>query len=349
LDIGESNLKYKGVLVNEGLNKIDAFNPESPDNRDNSLLFLQLVKERFEKYNILFVQPAHFKAGELADFEIDIEVPKALTKKPSIKYLIRFECELLYPRSYANRKLAGYKKIFSWNDKAISDSQFVEVCIPNTMVLDIKKGVLSRTKLCCMISGNKSLIRLSLLDLYSQRVKTIRWFEQNAPQDFDLFGQGWNKPAARHGLIGRVTNRLLQYIPNLSGKVYFPSYRGKVVSKLETLQKYRFSICYENVRDLPGYITEKIFDSFFAGCIPVYWGASNISHYIPEDCFIDRRKFSNHEELYDFMVSMKESEFIAYQERIAAFLVSDRAKPFSAEAFAETIVNTIARDLGLAS
>ena len=130
--------------------------------------------------------------------------------------------------------------------------------------------------------------------------------------------------------------------------MHFPSYRGKVVSKFETMQKYRFSICYENVRDLAGYITEKIWDSFIAGCVPIYWGASNITYYIPQDCFIDRRKFANHEELYKFIASMSESEYTAYQERIAAFLISEKAQLFSAETFAETIVNTIMKDLGLA-
>jgi hypothetical protein len=113
------------------------------------------------------------------------------------------------------------------------------------------------------------------------------------------------------------------------------------------MQQYRFSICYENVRDLPGYVTEKIWDSFFAGCVPIYWGASNITSYIPEDCFIDRRKFTSHDELYRFMVSMSESEYITYQERIEAFLVSEKARPFSAEAFSEIIVNTILKDLSI--
>jgi hypothetical protein len=42
-----------------------------------------------------------------------------------------------------------------------------------------------------------------------------------------------------------------------------------VDSKKNTLEKYKFSICYENARDIPGYITEKIFDCFFAGCVPI--------------------------------------------------------------------------------
>lgn len=42
--------------------------------------------------------------------------------------------------------------------------------------------------------------------------------------------------------------------------------------KIEFLRQYRFNICPEN-SDTPGYVTEKLFDSFEAGCIPIYWGA----------------------------------------------------------------------------
>ena len=47
-------------------------------------------------------------------------------------------------------------------------------------------------------------------------------------------------------------------------------------------------------------VSEKIFDCFAAGNVPIYWGASNVTDYIPEDCFIDMRSFSSFEELYQF-------------------------------------------------
>ena len=125
----------------------------------------------------------------------------------------------------------------------------------------------------------------------------------------------------------------------------FPSYRGKVERKIDVLRRTRFSICYENMRDMPGYITEKLFDCFFAGCIPVYWGANNIAEHVPPDCFIDRRQFADMSAVYAYLKSMDQQTYKGYQQRIAAFLESDAAKPFSAETFAETIVSTICQDL----
>jgi len=44
--------------------------------------------------------------------------------------------------------------------------------------------------------------------------------------------------------------------------------------KISFMRQYRFNISPEN-SDTPGYVTEKLFDSFEAGCIPIYWGSSN--------------------------------------------------------------------------
>lgn len=45
-------------------------------------------------------------------------------------------------------------------------------------------------------------------------------------------------------------------------------------NKAECIHQYRFNICPENV-DASYYCTEKIFDAFSAGCIPIYHGSHN--------------------------------------------------------------------------
>jgi hypothetical protein len=85
-----------------------------------------------------------------------------------------------------------------------------------------------------------------------------------------------------------------------------------------------------------GYITEKIFDCLAAGVIPVYWGAHNITDFVPANCFIDRRLFSSNEEVYQFLKAMTKDEYNGYLERIATYLKSDEAKLFSADSFLET-------------
>ncbi len=340
-------MKINGALVCESFLRTDVFCSNNETIRDDCVFFLRHIKKLFNNCGVEIFQPVDTNTEEFNEFELHLELQKSL-RKSSIKYLIRFECQYIQPGSYEAICLKKYKKVFSWNSIGIDGGRYVGIFIPNTFCIKPSRNWIDRQVLCCMISGNKHISQETPLELYSERVKTIHWFEQHAPQDFDLFGVGWDAPAAKPGFVNRIVRKLRSYLPINKSKVYFPSCRGKVASKLETMQNYRFSICYENVRDLPDYITEKIWDSFFAGCIPVYWGASNITDYIPEDCFIDRRKFSSHEALYKFMKFMPESEYTAYQERIATFLSSEKARPFSAEAFAETIVNTIVSDLGLA-
>lgn len=50
--------------------------------------------------------------------------------------------------------------------------------------------------------------------------------------------------------------------------------------------KYKFVLCIENSYD-DGYITEKIFNCFFANTIPLYKGSKKIKNYINENRFID--------------------------------------------------------------
>ena len=110
------------------------------------------------------------------------------------------------------------------------------------------------------------------------------------------------------------------------------------------MKKYKFSIAYENIKDETGYITEKIFDSFFAGCVPIYLGADNITEYIPKNCFIDQRDFKNYDSIYDFMVKMSADDYLNYLNNIDKFLKSDKAQVFKIEYFAKTIVNEILLD-----
>lgn len=53
--------------------------------------------------------------------------------------------------------------------------------------------------------------------------------------------------------------------------VFGPVTRRPVPEKLSIFQRYRFVLCFEN--DLyPGYVTEKPFDAWTAGSVPLYWG-----------------------------------------------------------------------------
>ncbi len=337
-------LRYANFLL-DGAHSNEIFDTNSFRNRDNCLEPYNLLKKKFILHDIEINTP-DINKGRKPLFELHMDVQsKVRTDIPS--YVLLIESPQIRPANKNRKLLCKYKRVFTWNDDLVDGKYYIKLNLPNSIVVNASRGWKSRKKLICMIANNKTVPYYSSALLYGDRIKFVKWFERNAPEDFDLYGNGWESAPAIHGVIGRVISKLKHYMPELQKKVHFPSYRGIVESKLKTLSGYRFSICFENVCGLSGYITEKIFDCFFAGCVPIYWGASNISNYIPEDCFIDRRSFDSHEALYQFIVSMKEDVFINYQESIAAFLRTDQAKSFSADNFSETIVETIVDDLAI--
>ena len=70
-------------------------------------------------------------------------------------------------------------------------------------------------------------------------------------------------------------------------------------------------------------------------------GASNITTYIPENCFIDYRKFNSKEEMYDFLKNITEDEYQTYIENARTFLQSDKAKLFTKEKFIKTFEKAV--------
>jgi len=330
------------VLRGNGLVGNVIFDRTNIANRDDCFAPYALLRDKFYQSGIQVdtVDKTQFQG---LVFELHQDVQYATNS--TINYLLMFETEFVKVENADTTQLGQYRKIFTWNDDFVDGDRFIKINFPNPIQVYAADGFSSRDKFVCMISSNLTLPVHDDRNLYTERVKAIRWFEKNSPHDFDLYGVGWDIPVVHRGLIGKVERRFWRILDRIVKLQPFPSYRGKVAHKRDVLTRTRFAICYENVRDLPGYITEKIFDCFFSGCIPVYWGGSNVTDYIPADCFIDRRQFKNTEAVYRFLKSITESEFIGYQKRIAAFLQSDSAYPFSSEFFAETIVSTIVKDL----
>jgi hypothetical protein len=71
---------------------------------------------------------------------------------------------------------------------------------------------------------------------------------------------------------------------------------------LNVMNKYKFILCFENSYG-NGYITEKIFNCFFAKCIPIYKGSSIISNYINDDSFIS---LNNNDNNINFIEKIKQ-------------------------------------------
>ncbi len=338
----KSKIKYASLFAS-GFSNNQIFDLAHKGNRDNCYYPYWLLKEKFKLQGVELNTP-DINMGQNVLFELHMDVMKRVEKSAN-RYVLLWETPQILPQNRNSKYLEQYKFIFTWDDDLVDNSRCYKLNMPNEPKFFDKFGYNGREKLCCIIAGNKIVRKKDWRELYTKRVETIRWFEKNAREDFDLYGTGWECYPPKRGYIGRVVTRLTRQINQILGVVPFPSYKGRVDNKFETLSQYKFSICYENVSDLNGYITEKIFDSFFAGCVPVYWGAANTEIYIPKECFIDRRDFADDKSLYLFLKNMDVKEYEKYQESINKFIKSENALAFYSEYFSDFLVEKIMEDV----
>jgi alpha(1,3/1,4) fucosyltransferase len=213
-----------------------------------------------------------------------------------------------------------FPTVFTWNDRYVEGDRFHKFCWPVAASMPTPLSVpFQERKLLVNISGNKFSDHPQ--ELYSARRDTIRYFAAHLPESFDLYGTGWDPPGP--------------------GQAPYPSYRGTVPHKWAVFPRYRFGLCYENMRDEPGWITEKIFDCLRGGCVPIYWGASNVEDFIDPRTFVDRRRFASDAELADFLVRMSESEYEEYRRAGTEYLQSQQFARFLPSAFAETVMRAL--------
>ncbi|HJV44233.1 MAG TPA: glycosyltransferase family 10 [Bacillota bacterium] len=285
---------------------------------DNLWYPLIALKEHAAKLGITIGRVTEFNLEDI-DIFVFHEVPVPEDQDPYFQYAItnhkpmylyNYEPEVICWASHCLDKHQPYKKIFTQHDQYIDGKKYVKI---NPFCIDVSNSIKNPTKqnLCTLIaSGNKSSSHP--MELYTERMNAIEWFEQNQPNDFDFYGHSWNHQD-------------------------HPCYKGLSFNKIETLSHYKFAICYENARDVAGYITEKIFDCFNASCVPIYLGANNITQYIPPQCFIDRRLFSSYDDLFQYITNMSEETYDGYLQAIEQYLSSDLAKQFSVNQFVTTM------------
>lgn len=252
--------------------------------------------------------------------------------------LMCFESPIVSPLSHIRTFHRFFSKIYTWDDHLIDNKKYFKLHVPQLdSHLYTKAKEFKKKKLLVLINSKKSLpfffrlLSLSKIDLFHERIKAIDYFDAHTPEDFSLYGKGWEKKDPF-----KITEQLFGF------KKYI-SYKQTISddSKIEVLSGYKFCICFENTA-ADGYITEKIFDCLKARCVPVYWGAPNISKYIDKKCFIDYREFMDYEKLLNYLNSMSEATYNMYIESIEK-LINDKTirKTWFEEGFKKLFIDSV--------
>lgn len=331
------------ALIADGVTNNSIFDLHHSSNRDNCNVPFYNLRCELGKIGVELSTP-DLLTGKKITLKLHFNSQKnyIYTKRDVV---VLFETPNIIPSNGNLDQISKAALVFTWNDDLVDKfTNFEKINFPNHIDSDIKYGnIFNRDIFFSIISGNKSLrFKNEAIDLYKERVKVIRWFEENHPGDFHLYGIGWESPEASGGALNKLIRRF--YSLFFSKYFYikpFPLYRGAVKNKRDIYSRTRFSFCFENVAGYNGYITEKIFDCFSAGCVPIYWGADNINAYIPKNCFIDMRDFNCLDDLYVNLMNIDEIEYNNYQHAISNFIKSEGFSQFSSEYFVSKIKGSL--------
>ena len=346
------------------------FNPAtSALGGDNILAPFLLVRDHFNRLGIAVhtadlipTEPddttkVYVSVGNIADY------PR-LARRPDVilSAYFAFECPIVEPRIFEALPAIQrhVKRIMCFSD-ADSLTPFTGTPIRSErfvwpQCLDgVNEAAWSRTDrgFLTMINANK-LPRLYRAELYTARLKAVEYFHRFG--EIDLFGKAWDRAPMRVGKswipwtfrfwYDALWEAKQRRWPNPVYAAVAAASKGTVVSKAETLGRYKFAICFENMI-LPGWITEKIFDCFAAGCVPVYWGAPEITDVIPADCFIDMRQFEGFHDLRDFLHRMTPTQVTRHRDAARAFLESPAYDRFRPKGFLDHFRRFVREDAGI--
>jgi len=295
-------------------------------NRDNSLMSMFILKEKLKENNVdLNTIDMYDNIAEL-DAVLFLTLDFGLINKcikngleNKMVYIALEPPVVVKEHSPEGLEKLGdlFKYIMTWQDDLIDDKKFFKINFPQYFGEQrVKKIKFNNKKLLTSISGNKKSDHPD--ELYSERLEVIKYFENNHSNEFDFYGFGWNK-----------------------SKINYKNYYGKIDRKIDIYPKYKFAMCFENMKNINGYITEKLFDCFKAQIVPIYWGASNIESYVPKNCFIDYRKINDVDELYKYISSIDKDSYQEYINNINKYLDSDKIKFFGTQYFYQSIQNML--------
>jgi hypothetical protein len=208
-------------------------------------------------------------------------IEEELLTLPAFKVLVRQEPRMVLPKNYRLKNLAKFDQIVNVG-RPIDG---VETNINWPQKIRLSPSIKFAKKQSKAVLINSNLISLDDDEMYSlRRILSYR------SSDIDLYGYGWNK-----GIKSSIKALLIEirrYIHKpltikIKGMRYYfrnqENYKGSVKNKNFTMEKYRIAIIIENSL---GYVSEKIFDSFSAGCIPVYVGPDLKRYQIPIGLYI---------------------------------------------------------------
>jgi hypothetical protein len=287
-------------------------------------------------------------------------------------YLVRLETDSVLPSQYSEEVSSKYRHIFSLGSipEAFGRGEYLghpltyrpftqndESNNPNIPIIDLVKnnkvsGLLSlshwhdRDLDFVAICSNK--IGLSKNNNYKFRALFLRSITDF---DFHLFGPLWNGFSwillenRLRTLLWGFRSHQLENIKNIFQGLFwsYPRNEGAVPNKYEVLSRTKFYFIFEN-SDL--FVTEKIFEAYLFGAVPVYFGSKlELFGLNPNTC-IQFNAVHNTQQILEELREFPATEILKIKESIECFLSSNEfINQWTAEGVFSSIAKRIMMDL----
>jgi hypothetical protein len=294
-------------------------------NRDDSLLPYARVREAFNELGIE-VHTADLLPNELSQSGCDyyslgvLENFRELSVRKDVRLraFVILEPPVVEPRLYKAlpELTAKFEQVYIHNTcgdgyslKGVDLSRLRKLDWPQLRCDVIEPYWVNRERRHSIVVINGNHVPKNVPnELYSKRIEAMAAFARSGM--VDLYGRGWDKWWSR-------TSMWWPYWKNYS--TLMSIYKGTCESKYQVLSKFKFCLCLENMA-MQGYVTEKIFDCFLSGTIPLYLGASNIQELIPVGTYIDCREFASWDAVLNHVKNFTDEEVSIMREEGRAFL-----------------------------
>ena len=206
---------------------------------------------------------------------LDLEILARRKKANKYSVLLRSEPSCVLPDAYEPRTTSLYNRIITFGKIGGNDTSLWPQYWNLSDSLHISEE--RKNHRVALVNANK--LSLFPSELYSLRRQIIAY-----STSLDLFGDGWND--SKFSRIRTLIIELRKQAFDPLGKMQHTQlwfkrwpYAESPENKFLTLQDYKVNLVIEND---PSYLSEKIFDAFSAGCIPVYVGPKIEDYGIPK-------------------------------------------------------------------
>jgi len=213
---------------------------------------------------------------------------KSLSKSPNhskASALIRMEPKVVHPSNYKRKRFDEFHKIISIGAVHENKSKLPQINWPQIWPREAFWLRPSSDRI-----GRVALINANKISFVKGEMYSLRRRASQSINDIDTFGHDWDS-----NFFKRLTQaikqlllavRFLQPISFSALSKWFSRASrsmGPVADKLQTASNYKFALVIENSGD---YMSEKLFDALFSGCLPIYVGAPVETYGIPKNLVI---------------------------------------------------------------